>query len=122
MEAPALIRMLGSDIQVKFQESLSVDGSAAMGTYEQEQSTIILKDNMSLSSIRDTLVHELIHAILQHYEMDSEKIVRVMTPALVTLLRDNPDLVRFITEGTGYQSGQQLEPLHQQGHWSSGNP
>lgn len=100
MEAPSLIKMLGSDIEVSFLPSVVVDNEPAMGSYEQEQSRILVKEGMSVSSVRDTLMHELIHAILQHYEMDSEKLVRVITPALVSLLRDNPKLVEFFTAGT----------------------
>lgn len=97
MEAPYVITMLGSDISVEFQESIVVENDPAMGTYEQEQSRILIKSGMSQSSVRDTLMHEILHAILQHYSMDSEKIVRVMTPALVSLMRDNPHLVKFLT-------------------------
>jgi hypothetical protein len=100
MEAPALVRILGSDVEVVFLPSVAVDNEQVMGTYEQEQSRILIKSSMSRSSVRDTLVHEIIHAILQHYEMDSEKIVRILTPAIVSIIRDNPQLISFLTAGT----------------------
>lgn len=103
MEAPDVIKMLGSDVEIVFLPSVVVDNEPAMGSYEQEQSRILLKEGMSASSVRDTLMHELIHAILQHYEMDSEKLVRIMTPAFISVLRDNPGFVRFLTAGTEYR-------------------
>jgi hypothetical protein len=102
MEAPRVIKLLGSDIKIELQENVKVDGSEAMGTYDQEQSLILIKDNMSISSTRDTVMHEVLHAILQHYEVDSEKTVRILTPAIISVLRDNPALVTFITGGTEY--------------------
>ena len=116
MEAPYVIKMLGSDVAVDFLESVIVDNDPAIGTYDQELSRILIKDGMSASSTRDTLMHELLHAILQHYEMDSEKIVRLMTPALIAILRDNPKLVRFFTEGTEYPIRPVNAQPHQQGY------
>lgn len=102
MDAVRAVKILGSDITIEMRESLLVDNEPAMGSYEQEMSLIVIKDNMSESSTRDTLMHEILHAILQHYAMDSEKLVRIITPALISLLRDNPDFVSLIMRGTGY--------------------
>lgn len=120
MEAPRLIKMLGSDVAIDFLESVIVDNDPAMGAYDQELSCILIKDGMSASSTRDTLMHELLHAILQHYEMDSEKIVRLMTPALLAILRDNPKLVRFFTAGTEYPTHPANAQPYQQGHQTQG--
>lgn len=118
MEAPHVIKMLGSEVTIEFLDAVVVDNEPAMGSYDQELSRIVIKRGMSLSSIRDTLMHEIIHAILQHYEMDSEKTVRILTPALLSMLRDNPRLVSFLTEETGYPSSPDPELLDQLGYQS----
>lgn len=61
-------------------------------------------DYVTASQQRDTLVHEILHAILgdvPHGLSDNkeERIVRCIAPMLLGVLRDNPDLVRFLREG-----------------------
>jgi len=97
MEAPDVINLLGYDIRVRFRPIIIVEDSSALGTYIQDKTEIQLKSSMSKSAERNTLLHELIHAILQEYELDSEELVRVLTPALLSLLRNNPTLVGYLT-------------------------
>jgi hypothetical protein len=97
MEAPDVIKLLGYDISVRFRPIILVDDSTALGTYIQDKTEIQLKSSMSKSAERNTLLHEVLHAILQEYELDSEELVRAVTPALLGLLRDNPALVDYLT-------------------------
>jgi len=97
MEAPDVINLLGYDINVRFKPMILVDNATALGTYIQDKTEIQLKSNMSKSAERNTLLHELLHAILQEYELDSEELVRIVTPALLNLLRSNPKLIAYLT-------------------------
>lgn len=56
---------------------------------------------------RLSVLHELLHAIINYSglytimnlnQQQEETIVRVLEPALYGLLRDNPQLVKFLTE------------------------
>ena len=55
----------------------------------------------------DTVVHEGIHALLMAYGIGfpsdeaEEHFVRQFTPALIALIRDNPELVRWVQHPTG---------------------
>lgn len=97
MEAPDVIKILGSEVKVGFRSVILVDNATALGTYIQDKTEIRVKSSMSKSAERNTILHESIHAILQEYELDSEELVRVLTPALLAMLRDNPQFVDYLT-------------------------
>lgn len=63
---------------------------------------IRLSDSIS-GSIRDmTLLHEVIHAVSDHYGLEfSERTVRVLETALVQVIRDNPVLMSSIITSLG---------------------
>jgi Zn-dependent peptidase ImmA (M78 family) len=97
VEAPNVIKLLGYRIVVKFCSVVLVDNATALGAYIQEKTEIQIKSGMSKSAEQNTVLHEVMHAILQEYELDSEELVRVVTPALLGLLKDNPALVDYLT-------------------------
>jgi len=93
---PKRVRLLASEIDVVFAVNLTEGNHAAFGIYDDKTSTISLLEGCSKSATQDTIVHELLHAILQAYELDSEKIVRALTPGVLSIIRDNPELIRFL--------------------------
>ena len=94
--APARVRLLASDIDIVFVSNLTENNDSAYGIYDEKSTTIKLLEGMSKSALQDTLVHEILHALLQAYELDSEKIVRALTPGIVSMIKDNPQLVLFL--------------------------
>ena len=94
--APQRIRLLASDIDIVFVSNLTENNDSAYGIYEEKSTTIKLLEGMSKSALQDTIVHEILHAILQAYELDSEKIVRALTPGVMSMIKDNPQLVLFL--------------------------
>jgi hypothetical protein len=55
------------------------------------------------SQVRDTLLHEALHAVVADTRTrldrdDEEQLVRVLTPGLLALIRNNPHLVAFLLE------------------------
>lgn len=93
---PARVRVLSSYVDVKFVDRVpDVDGDA-YAAYDEKTATINMVKGMSNPVMQDTLLHEIIHAILQAYEMDNEKLVRILTPALLGVVKDNPELVLFL--------------------------
>lgn len=97
MEAPDVIKLLGNQVAIKKRSMVIVDSSTALGTYIQERTEIQVRSGMSLSAERNTIFHEMLHAILLEYDVDSEDTVRLLTPAIVAALRDNPDFVDYLT-------------------------
>lgn len=87
---PELLSLLGGDAALSFTKlTIAVDEAQACGYF------------------RDSLFHELIHACYQQTELNDsseagrakeEDIVAALTPRLLSLLRDNPALVRYLLE------------------------
>ena len=86
------VRLLGQDLHVEYVKDLE-----DYGNFEQKTATISIDSELTLQPMQDTLLHEIIHAVLQAYEKDTEVLVRILTPALLALLKDNPHLVKFLT-------------------------
>ena len=67
---------------------------------------IVLQPEVADMVMRETLLHEVLHAVLYNTGISDrmtdkaeEHLVRALSPALFSLLRDNPDLVQYITGG-----------------------
>lgn len=60
--------------------------------------TIAIDDAQAPSQVADTLLHELVHAMLVTVDLgdDEERVALILGPALLLLLRSNPDLVNYI--------------------------
>lgn len=93
---PDRLRLLAAEIDIVFVAGLTEGNHAAFGVYDDKKSTVSVLEGCSKSATQDTIVHELMHAILQAYELDSEKIVRALTPGVLSMIRDNPELVRYL--------------------------
>lgn len=67
---------------------------------------IVLQPAVADMVLRETLLHEVLHAVLfntgladRMTDKAEEHLVRALSPALFSLLRDNPDLVQYLTGG-----------------------
>lgn len=93
---PDTIRLMHMDIKVKQHDiHYSSDDTRVYGEWDERNTTINIDTNTSYFVITDTLMHELLHAILGMYDKDSEELVRILSPALMQVFRDNPMLVEF---------------------------
>jgi Zn-dependent peptidase ImmA (M78 family) len=90
------VKILANDVMVKLVDSVPNPDGEAYGMYEERESTIYLMKSASKQVLQDTVLHEILHAILQAYEKDNEKLVRLVTPALLAVIKDNPELVLFL--------------------------
>jgi hypothetical protein len=73
------------------------DDIRVYGEFDERASTINIDVDASPEIIRETLLHEILHAILGMYERDDEALVRLLSPMLLQVLRDNPKLVLALT-------------------------
>ena len=79
--------------------------SGLMGHVSTGQATIYINTDYAPTQQRDTLLHEVLHAIVYdtalHLDWDSvreEEVVSRLTPAILNVLRRNPELVECLME------------------------
>jgi Zn-dependent peptidase ImmA (M78 family) len=86
--------------------------SGANGTCGEDTQTILIDPLMGRDMERDTVLHELLHAVFHlsdaraHLPKDDsgdtkdaeEKVIRPLASQLLELLRDNPKLVAYLLE------------------------
>ncbi len=79
-------------------------GTETYGRFDVQASRIVIDVTGSPMFVRETLTHELIHALADMTgvatnlgDKEEERTVRVLAPALLDLLRRNPKLVAYLT-------------------------
>lgn len=103
MPPPNVIYVGPNDVPVKVKKRLSDDSLRG----EFTDAGIHIDRKQSESGLRDTVLHEAMHAIiylagikkaLELDHDDEEKLVVTLTPWILALMRDNPALVEFLME------------------------
>ena len=85
-------------------EVILVDGRACRGSVDFNQADISLsieKENMGDGRKPQTLMHEVMHALLYERGRDDwedEELVDALASGVINLIRQNPELVEFIQE------------------------
>lgn len=106
MKPPKRIVVAPFEYKVAREPSMSSIGEAAGGC-DPDRTRIVIDANLSGPAEKDTLLHELLHALLSQtdlvrglkaYDKDLEEdVVYALTPRLLSALLDNPDLVEYLT-------------------------
>lgn len=77
-------------------------GRAHFGMTKAAKTAIWIDDTAAPSQVRDTYLHEVLHAVIADTPVrdaeNEEVMVRAITPGLLAVLRSNPDLVKFLLE------------------------
>lgn len=83
------------------------ESAEAHGEFSAVEQTISLADNVSDGYLRYLLAHELVHALFEHAGANTgkagerfteEQVACIIGRTLPALLKDNPDLVAYLTE------------------------
>jgi hypothetical protein len=83
-----------------------VEADDKLGMTRFRRSLIHISKKQSPSSERDTLLHEVLHAVCYESGLslvlgigdeDEERIIRILAPWLLTVIRDNPHLIEQLT-------------------------
>lgn len=81
------------------------DLSRLLGSTDHVTCSIVIDDRLVEGQKRDTVLHEVLHTVISNcglsdeWGVDKEEgIVRRITPGILAVLRDNPDLVAYLTE------------------------
>jgi len=82
-------------------ESRLASMNQKLGIYNSIEQQILIAKDQHPQSLVDTLLHECLHGITFHGDKafkDEEGIVRSLTPWLIQLIKDNPELIKLIQE------------------------
>jgi len=113
---PASVTLLSQHIGVEFAENLHCecpghDGAETeekhavpcYGYYNKHDQTITLDADLKFERLRETFLHENLHAMLAIAQLDSimpegmdEHVVTVLAPILLSWMRDNPAALTFV--------------------------
>lgn len=117
MTPPATIVIAGHTFRIELvanpDENLGPDPTKGeVGRTEMARGLMRIRndDHMSEHNVRDTVLHETIHAVLSMAYLDQEKdvfrtardgerVVEALGTNLLDTLRRNPDLVRYLMDG-----------------------
>lgn len=118
LSVPKTVTILGQEFSVKVltrDESLYRGApESAVGATDLNKQVIMVRgpEDLSVHQALETLVHETLHGIFYLFGLrahvldeDDEPLIKVLAPALLHTLRDNPLLVEAITaeiEGPAY--------------------
>ena len=101
---PESILVIGKTFAVEDVDK--VDDEDSSGEQRRDQQLIKVKAGQHPETLRETLLHELIHAIEEQLGLDmKERQVHSLAIGLFQVLRENPALVRFVTATTTKGSG-----------------
>lgn len=77
-----------------------LDDAGRHGQCSAHRLVIAVDQGQAPSQAADTILHELVHAMLATLDLsdeDEERVALALGPALLLLLRSNPDLVDYLT-------------------------
>lgn len=108
MKPPRKVKVGPYAYTVRFDDA-AMSAAGANGACLPDVASILLDSTCAPDTERDTVLHELLHAIwkqtqlvIEHPDGDSdsvgEKLIQTLAPRLLDLLRSNPKLVEYLTE------------------------
>lgn len=87
------------------------EADVTYGQSDMRDSTILLSPEQSAGQLRDTMLHEVLHCVMDQTNIrhggdkaliptgdDEERLIHALSPALLAVLRDNPRLIAFLLE------------------------
>ena len=95
------IEIDGCNFEVMYtKEPIIVDNKTCYGSIDYDTSTISIDANVSEYTKNVSLLHEIVHGILDargfHEESSDEKLVEQTARCLYATLRHSPDLIKLI--------------------------
>jgi len=102
MKRPKRVRVGNHDFDYLY-GTIEADDRYVYGRMNPRHTQILIDDSNAESQIRDTVLHETLHAIWSDapHILDSEteeQVVRALTPGLLSVMRENPKLVAYLLE------------------------
>jgi len=77
------------------------DSEVVFGRYDERQGVITLSTDAHPAVVRETLVHEILHAIIKQFappmeDDEEERMVRYLSAPLYATISQNKELVKFL--------------------------
>lgn len=104
MKRPNQVTVAGQ--KFTFETVTSVDADSWGRTFIGTQ-RIEITEGLAQDQERDTVLHEVVHVVIRVLGLnratyvEEERLVAGLTPALLDVLRSNPDLTKYLLEGAG---------------------
>lgn len=108
---PATIRVGPHVIKVSVDKKRANDASLAFAHFDRIMSEIVVAPDQSATQMRDSVLHETLHAICENVSAQAggdtaifrdddheERLVRPFATALLGVLRDNRELISYLTQ------------------------
>lgn len=99
---PESIKVAGLDIEVELMSPREAHAGTEFGHFSSPELIIKIDETLPRWKMVDTLLHEVGHAIYFIYKIDDddkeERIVSVQGTAWTQVFRDNPSLIKFISD------------------------
>lgn len=96
MTIPKKIRIAGVDYDIKFEERLNNGVRLAYGHIDYDKATIRIDTDLSEQQGKcQTLLHEILHGIAKHFELEvegDEDTIDKLAKGLYMVIADNPDM------------------------------
>jgi Zn-dependent peptidase ImmA (M78 family) len=86
---------------ITYQRSLELDGEQAYGIHDYNNKTIQIATDCHETIIKQTLFHELFHAVTSEYFVDltdDESTADLVSLGFMKLFADNPKLASYLLE------------------------
>ena len=93
---PRTVRVIGKTFAIEYVEAVDDEGNS--GEHRRDDQLIKIKLKQHPETLRETLLHEVIHAIDEQLDLGmKEKQVHRIAIGLFQVLRENPAFVEFLT-------------------------
>lgn len=102
IKLPKKVKILNLDYRIRWSASYASYAADACGWLDTGRQTLFLrKDYASEQQLRDTVLHEIIHALncvmnLADDNAKDESIATRLASGLLTVMRDNPEIRKWI--------------------------
>lgn len=94
------IKILAFDYSIRWVDTSVSLWADAVGGCDRQNLVILLSTNQAEQQLKDTVLHEVIHALNYHLQLmegvSDEDIARRLATGLLTVFRDNPELSAWI--------------------------
>ena len=97
MSTPKLLKIGNNTYKVKY---IYDDETSDYGSFDRRRQILRVNSTDSPIDIVDTLIHEILHGIYEHFKLkpedDEERVVSAIAAGLTQVFQDNKHLMKYI--------------------------
>jgi hypothetical protein len=99
------IKVGGRNYHIKYKTALNEqtfkEHDKAYAFVDYINSEIVLRSDVSEDFLKENLIHEILHALLDNSgipEENLDKTIQILSPRIHAFITDNPEFLKFISE------------------------